>query len=88
MKNISARDYDVFKHPEAPFEKEPSGSDFFIVIDGDGFSWSTNGNTIQSNIGSITKATSEIRKWAASNNLSGKVWLLDGDSRKYIGEVG
>lgn len=86
MKNISARDYDVFK-PEFDFEKTPAGSDFFIVSDVNGFSWSTNGQTLGTGIGSITKVTSAIRKWATANDKTGKVWLLDGDSRKYVGQV-
>lgn len=88
MKNISARDYDVFKNPEMDFEKTPTGEDFFISSDSDGFSWSTSGETKGKAIASITRATASIGNWAKAHNKSGKVWLLDGDSRKYVGQIG
>lgn len=87
MKNISARDYDLFTKPELPFEQNPVGSDFYISDNIDGFSWSTNGKTIESKLNSITRATSSIKRWAQSNNASGKVWFMDGTARKYIGQI-
>jgi hypothetical protein len=87
MKNISARDYDVFK-TKLPFEENPTGSDFYISTDANGFSWSTNGETLGQGVSSITRATSAIKMWATANNKTGKVWLLDGTSRKYVGEIG
>jgi len=87
MKYISARDYDVFKNPERDFEKTPSGDDFFISDDGENFSWSTDGETIGTGLPSITRATVAIKNWAAVNDKTGSVWLLDGDTRKYVGKI-
>ena len=86
MKKLSARDYDVFK-PEFDFQKEPSGSDFFISPNGDGFSWSTNGKTLADSISSITRATHSIKTYANEKNLTGKVWFISGNERKLIGNI-
>jgi hypothetical protein len=86
MKNISARDYDVSK-TQFDFEKTPSGSDFFISDDGEGFSWSTNGKTLGSKMTSITRAAAAINQWAKIHDVSGSVWLIDGDKRKYVGKI-
>lgn len=86
MKNISARDYDVFKS-QFDFEQTPTGADFFISSDKNGYSWSTDGKTMGKDIGSITRTTSIIKSWAEANNKTGKVWFIDGGSRKYVGQI-
>jgi len=86
MKNISARDYDVFM-PEFDFEATPTGDDFFITNDGDAFSWSTKGQTMKVGMEGIAQAASLISEYAKQNNASGNIWLLDGDKRKYVGKI-
>ena len=87
MKEISARDYDVFKNPGAPFEQTPSGSDFYITEGPDGYSWSTNGETMADGFSSLTRATISVREYAKAKEASGVVWFISGTERKYIGEA-